>query len=638
MTGQTFHIDKKTYQQLYQQSIEHPESFWANQAKQHLTWHRPWDTVLQGDFNHYNVRWFTGGKLNASVNCVDRHLAQRAQKTAIIWEGNNPSESQHITYAELHQKISTFANVLKSLGIKKGSRVCIYLPMVPEAIYAMLACARIGAIHSVVFAGFSSDALKARILDAQCELLITADEGVRGDKRTPLKQQADQAIEHISTIQAVIVVKRTGNPISWNKTRDIWFHEAMENASTTCEPEIMDATDPLFILYTSGSTGTPKGVVHSTGGYLLYTAMTHRYVFDYHDGDIYWCSADVGWITGHSYLVYGPLANGATTLLYEGIPNFPTHARCWEIIDKHQVNIFYTAPTAIRASRREGDHWVNQTHRSSLRLLGSVGEPINPDVWQWYYDVVGQKRCPIVNTWWQTETGGILLTPLPGATPLVAGTAGWPFFGIQPLIVNDKGEPTAKHDAGQLTIQQPWPGLMQTIYGNHQRYIDSYFKPVSGCYLTGDGAHYDHAGNLWITGRNDDVIKVSGHRLGTEELESAFLSYPDVAEAAVVGIPDSLKGEAIVAFVTLKTTVHPSNALVETMRQHIRKKIGPIATPKEIHWVQELPKTRSGKIMRRLLRKIASQQIDELGDISTLANIHSVEEIIKETTCSKTSL
>jgi acetyl-CoA synthetase len=627
-TARRTHLSTEQYQAMYQQSIDDPQKFWAEQANKFITWFSPWTQVLQGDFHDLDMQWFVDGKLNACYNCVDRHLKTRKDHIAIIWEGNNPDENQTLTYSQLHEKICKLANVLKAQGIQKNDRICIYLPMIPEAVIAMLACARIGAVHSVVFGGFSADGLKARILDANCKLLITADGGFRGKKTIAFKQNCDEALVECPQVQHMIVIQHTGESVRWDNTRDIWYHKAMQNASANCPVEPMDANDPLFILYTSGSTGKPKGVLHSTGGYLVYAAITHYYIFDYQDNDIYWCTADVGWITGHTYTVYGPLANGATTVLFEGIPNYPTFARYWEIIDKHHINIFYTAPTALRALRREGDRWVTQTKRRSLTLLGSVGEPINPDVWQWYYEVVGQKRCPIVNTWWQTETGGILLSPLPGATPLAAGSAGWPFFGIIPEIIDEKGKIIQDDKTGRLVIKQPWPGLMQTIYGNRNRFIDTYFKEVPDYYLTGDGAHRDLKGYFWISGRSDDVIKVSGHRMGTEELESAFVSHPAVSEVAVVGVPHAIKGEGIFAFVTTKAESKPSEALKKELFNHIRKKIGPLATPEEIQWTASLPKTRSGKIMRRILRKIANNEFDELGDLSTLAEPNVVEKII----------
>lgn len=624
------HINEKQYHALYKHSVRDPAGFWGECAKQFISWAAPWQSVIKGDFNTLDVQWFIDGKLNACYNCVDRHLETRANQTAIIWEGNESNETQYITYQELYERICKFANVLKKLGIKKGDRVCIYLPMIPEVVIAMLACARIGAIHSVVFGGFSPEALKTRILDADCCLLITADESIRAEKVIPLKKNSDIAMQKCPNVRHVIVVKHTGNSIDWNKNRDIWYHEATATADKDCSLEQMDSADPLFILYTSGSTGKPKGILHSTGGYLVYAAMTHYYIFDYHDGDIYWCSADVGWITGHSYIVYGPLANGATTLLFDGVPNYPTFSRYWEIIDKHRVNIFYTSPTALRALRREGDSWVQQTSRKSLKLLGSVGEPINPDVWTWYFEVVGEKRCPVVNTWWQTETGATLLTQLPGATPMIPGSGGWPFFGIVPGVIDDNGKPLKNNQQGKLVIKKPWPGLMKTIYGDHQRFIDTYFKPFPGNYLTGDGAYREPTGDFWITGRSDDVIKVSGHRIGTEEVESALVSHPAISEAGVVGAPHEIKGECIHAFVITKAHIKPSEELQKELIQHIREKIGPLATPEKIQWTAALPKTRSGKIMRRILRKIASNELDDLGDTSTLADPNVVETLIKE--------
>lgn len=624
------HINSDQYKTLYQQSIDAPAEFWATQAEKFITWFSPWTQVITGDFSTLDINWFKNGKLNACYNCVDRHLNTRKNQVAIIWEGNSPHETQSITYSQLHEKICKFANVLKAQGIKKGDRVCIYLPMIPETVITMLACARIGAIHSVVFGGFSAEALKTRLLDADCRLLITADEGLRGEKTIAFKENCDTALADCPDVRKMIVIKRTGNAVPWNKTRDIWYHEAMDSVTAECPLEHMDASDPLFILYTSGSTGKPKGVVHNTGGYLVYVAMTHYYAFDYHDGDVYWCTADAGWITGHSYLVYGPLANGATTLLFEGIPNYPDYSRYWNVIDKHQVNIFYTAPTAIRALRQEGDTWVTKTSRKSLRLLGTVGEPINPDVWEWYYHVAGEARCPIVNTWWQTETGGIMLTPIPGATPLAAGSAGVPFFGIKPEVVDNHGHALPANQQGHLIIKQPWPGLMQTIYGDRPRFINTYFKEQAGNYSTGDGAYQDSAGYYWITGRDDDVIKVSGHRIGTEELESALISHSAVSETAVVGIPHAIKGEGIFAFVTLKAATEPTDALKKELIRHVRDKIGPLATPEDIQWTSALPKTRSGKIMRRILRKIASNELENLGDISTLADADVIEKIIRE--------
>jgi len=624
------HINEKSYQELYKNSIEDPEKFWGEEANKFISWSRPWETVTKGDFNSLNVNWFINGKLNACYNCVDRHLEKNKDKVAIIWEGNDPKNSKNITYSELHKQVCKFANVLKKLNIKKGDRVCIYLPMIPEAIIAILSCARIGAIHNVVFGGFSAEALKTRILDSDCRLLITADEGVRGEKIIPLKENCDLALETCPDVKHAIIIKHTDSKINWEKNRDLWYHEEMDSVNDICPIEEMDANDPLFILYTSGSTGKPKGILHSTGGYLVYVAMTHHYIFDYHQNDIFWCSADLGWITGHSYLVYGPLANGATTLLYEGVPNYPNFSRYWEIIDKYKVNIFYTSPTAIRALRREGDEWVTKTNRSSLKLLGTVGEPINPDTWEWYFNIVGEKRCPIVNTWWQTETGGILLSEFPGATPLMPGSVGWPFFGIAPEIVDGIGKQVDDNEQGRLVIKKPWPGLMQTIYGNQDRFINAYFRDVPGNYLTGDVAFITQEKNYWIIGRSDDVIKVSGHRISTEEIESALVSHPGISEAAVIGVPHEIKGEGIYAFVTPMININTTDSLKSELIQHVRAKIGPLATPDHIQWAPALPKTRSGKIMRRILRKIASNDLDDLGDTSTLADPNIVELLIKD--------
>ena len=639
--AQHAHVNEQKYQAMYQQSIEDPMRFWSEQAERFITWFEPAEQStphpsLCDTFSPFGEKGaierdgFTKGKLNACYNCVDRHLETRKNQVALLWEGNSPHETHSLTYGKLHEQICKFSNVLKKHDIKKGDRVCIYLPMIPEAVVAMLACARIGAVHSVVFGGFSADALKTRLLDAGCCLIITADEGLRGEKTIAFKSNCDEALLHCPDVKTVLVVKRTGNPIDWKSNRDIWYHEAMTDVSTDCPIVHMDASDPLFILYTSGSTGTPKGVLHNTGGYLLYVAMTYYYIFDYHKDDIHWCTADIGWITGHSYLVYGPLANGATTLLFEGIPSYPNYSRYWNIIDKYKVTTFYTAPTALRALRREGDSWVTQTCRKSLKLLGSVGEPINPDVWEWYYHVVGDDRCPIVNTWWQTETGGIMLSALPGATSLQPGSAGVPFFGIVPEIIDNQGKPVKKGQTGKLVIKYPWPGLMQTIYGNQQRFIETYFSDVPGAYLTGDGAYQDKSGQYFITGRDDDVIKVSGHRIGTEEIESALVSHPSVSEAAVVGAPHDIKGESIYAFVTMNASVKPNNALKHELIQHVRNKIGPLATPEHVQWALSLPKTRSGKIMRRILRKIARNDIDNLGDLSTLADASVLTQIIAE--------
>lgn len=623
-------ISKDQYDTLYQHSIQDPQNFWQEQAKHYLHWFKPWDTVLEGDFNSLNVQWFKGGKLNAAYNCLDRHLPARANQIALIWEGNDPTESKKITYSELHQLVCQLTNVLKEHGIKKGDRVCIYLPMIPEAIIAMLACARMGAIHSVVFGGFSAESLKNRILDAKCQLVITANEGLRGNKIIPLKQNVDAALKDCPDVKTVIIVQRTKNPTTLVEKRDVWYHEVMFNASTKAQAEEMDANDPLFILYTSGSTGKPKGILHSTAGYLLYSAITHQYVFDYHPEEIYWCTADVGWVTGHSYIVYGPLLNGATTLIFEGIPNHPTPARYWQVIDKYQVNIFYTAPTAIRALRQQGDQWLQDSKRHSLRILGTVGEAINPEVWEWYYHSVGGGRCPIVDTWWQTETGGIMISPLPGATTLKPGSATKPFFGVVAKIVDNQGKPVTNDQMGELIISQPWPGMMQTVYGDKQRFVDTYFKKYPGNYLTGDNACCDADGFFWIRGRSDDVIKVSGHRIGTQEVESALLEHSAVSEAAVVAIPHEIKGEGIYAFVTLKSNTNPSAELKEELIQTVRKNIGAIATPEFIQWAANLPKTRSGKIMRRLLKQIATDDTDELGDLSTLADTSVVQQLIDE--------
>jgi len=622
------HINKQRYKELYQRSLDDPEGFWGEQAEQFISWQKPWKAVKSGGFERLDMRWFVGGKLNASYNCLDRHLEDRRGQIAIIWQGDDPKDSQKISYGELHQRVCRFANVLKQHGVKKGDRVCIYLPMIPEAAVAVLACTRIGAIHSVVFSAFSPDSLKTRILDADCHFLITADEGLRGGKLNAIKKAADKALEGCPKVKTVIVVKRTGNAVPWTKNRDYWYHEEMEKVSADCAAEEMDSEDPLFILYTSGSTGNPKGILHTTGGYLVYVAMTFKYLFDYHDKDIFWCTADLGWITGHSYLVYGPLLNGATTLMFEGVPHYPSFSRFWEVIDEHKVNIFYTAPTAIRALRKEGDDWVKKTKRKTLKLLGTVGEPINPEVWEWYYRVVGEERCPIVDTWWQTETGGILISPFPGATALKPGAVAWPFFGIVPEIVDEHGSPVEAGKGGKLVIKQPWPGLMKTIHGNQQRFVETYFKEIAGKYMSGDGAYRDADGYFRISGRDDDVIKVSGHRIGTGELESALLTHAAVSEAAVVAIPDEIKGNSIYAFVTTKVGSQPSEALKKELIQTVRDSIGPIATPDTIQWAKDLPKTRSGKIMRRILRKIAGDDFDDLGDTSTLADPGVVKELI----------
>jgi acetyl-CoA synthetase len=621
-------LDNDAYLRLYQQSIEQPEVFWAGQAKAFLDWKKPWDCVVNSDLHSGLAEWFKGGQLNVSENCIDRHLASRGEQTAIIWEGDNPADSQQISYRELHDKVCRLANVLRGRGIGKGDRVCIYMPMIPEAAYAMLACTRIGAVHSVVFGGFSPDALRDRILDADCRAVITADEGVRGGKAIPLKVNVDQALQSCPNVSSVVVVQRTAAAIDWVEGRDLWYHQAIAGTSADCPAAAMDAEDPLFILYTSGSTGKPKGVLHSTAGYLLAAAMTHKYVFDYHEGDIYWCTADVGWVTGHSYIVYGPLANGAITLLFEGVPNYPDASRFWQVIDKHQVNIFYTAPTALRALMREGEGPVKKTSRSSLRLLGSVGEPINPEAWEWYYHVVGDMRCPIVDTWWQTETGSIMITPLPGATDLKPGSATRPFFGVQPVLLDEQGQLIEGPGSGVLAIKASWPSQIRSVYGDHQRMIDTYFKPYPGYYFTGDGARRDEDGYYWITGRVDDVINVSGHRIGTAEVESALVLHDAVAEAAVVGYPHDIKGQGIYAFITLMNGVEPGDALTKELLALVSKEIGSFAKPELLQWAPGLPKTRSGKIMRRILRKIACNELENMGDISTLADPSVVSDLI----------
>ena len=613
-------LSQEDYRRLYRQSIEQPDTFWAEQAKVFLDWISPWHTVQQSDIHTGAAQWFAGGQLNVSYNCIDRHLAHRAEQTAFIWEGDDPTQSSNITYRQLHQNVSRLANVLKGRGVKKGDRVCIYMPMIPEAAYAMLACTRIGAVHSVVFGGFSPDALRDRILDADCRTVITADEGVRGGKPVALKQNVDKALASCPNVSTVLVVERTGAKVNWSEGRDLKYQHALDAASADCPPEPMDAEDPLFILYTSGSTGKPKGVLHTTGGYLLQAAMTFKYVLDYRDGEVFWCTADVGWVTGHSYIVYGPLANGATSLMFEGVPSYPDSSRFWQVIDKHQVNIFYTAPTALRALMREGHGPLENTSRASLRLLGSVGEPINPEAWDWYFNAVGEQRCPIVDTWWQTETGGIMLSPLVSAQRIKPGCATQPMFGVQPVLLDEQGKVINGAGSGVLAIKASWPGQIRSVYGDPQRMIDTYFKPYPGYYFTGDGARRDEDGDYWITGRIDDVINVSGHRIGTAEVESALVLHDLVAEAAVVGYPHDVKGQGIYAFVTPMNGVTPDDALKKHLLELVSKEIGSFAKPELIQWAPALPKTRSGKIMRRILRKIACNELDSLGDTSTLAD------------------
>lgn len=623
------HLSLEEYLSLYQQSIDDPQTFWADQAKRFLDWSQPFTDVYQGDMKTGTFNWFDGGKLNVSVNCIDRHLPDRANQTAIIWEGDEPGTDKKITYQELHDHVCQMANILKQRGVSKGDRVCIYMPMIPEAAFAMLACARIGAIHSVVFGGFSPEALKDRILDSDCQTVITADEGVRGGRLIPLKDNTDKALNSYPNVHTVLVVKRTGNNISWQQGRDIWYHEAIQDVSAECEPEAMDSEDPLFILYTSGSTGKPKGVLHTTAGYLLQAAMTHYYVFDYHDGDIYWCTADVGWVTGHSYIVYGPLANAAITLMFEGVPTYPDASRMWQIVDKYQVNSFYTAPTALRALMAQGNAPLQSSSRDSLRILGSVGEPINPEAWEWYYHQVGKEQCPIVDTWWQTETGGLMITPIPGVTDLKPGSATLPFFGIKPALVGAEGKILEGAVSGNLVITQSWPSQLRSVYGDHQRCVETYYTTYPGYYFTGDGARRDEDGYYWITGRVDDVLNVSGHRLGTAEIESALVLHPSVAEAAVVGFPHDIKGQGIYAYVTLMIGIEESDELKKELIAMVTKEIGPIAKPDVIQWAPGLPKTRSGKIMRRILRKIAANELDSLGDTSTLADPSVVDHLIE---------
>jgi acetyl-CoA synthetase len=612
------YINNDKYNEMYQRSISDPEGFWAEQAEEFIDWIKPWNRVWNWDYDEANIAWFEGAKLNVAYNCLDR----------VIWEGDDPGVDKKITYRQLHEDVCKFANVLKSRGVKKGDRVSIYMPMVSEVVVAILACARIGAVHSIVFGGFSPESLKDRILDSDCRVVITADEGLRGARPVPLKANADKALESCPNVHTVVVIKCTGGDIAWHEERDVWYQELMAEASSDCPPEEMDAEDPLFILYTSGSTGKPKGVVHTTGGYILYAAMTHKYVFDCHDGDVYWCTADVGWVTGHSYVVYGPLANGATTLVFEGIPTYPDASRFWQVVDKHKVTIFYTAPTALRALMGQGNKLVEKTSRKSLKLLGTVGEPINPEAWEWYYHVIGEERCPIVDTWWQTETGGILITPLPGATKLKPGSATRPFFGIVPEIVDAEGNVLEGTAEGNLCIRQPWPGQMRTLFGDHQRFKETYFSTYKGKYFTGDGARRDADGYYWITGRVDDVINISGHRMGTAEVESALVLHDQVAEAAVVGYPHEIKGQGIYAYVTLMAGTEGTEELRKELIGLVRSEIGPIASPDVIQWAPGLPKTRSGKIMRRILRKVAANEVDTLGDTSTLAEASVVDDLI----------
>jgi acetyl-CoA synthetase len=630
---ETAWIDSESYEAMYKQSVDENEHFWAEQG-QKIDWIKPFSKVKDVSFDKddLHIRWYEDGTLNVCANCVDRHLEDKADQVAIIWEGDDPGIDRKITYAELFEAVCRFANVLKAQGVQKGDRVTIYMPMIPEAAFAMLACARIGAVHSVVFGGFSPDALAGRIVDCDSRFVITADEGLRGGRKVPLKANVDAAarIEGVpGVLEKVLVVRNTGSEVDWVEGRDLWLHEQWDEVGSDCPAEEMNAEDPLFILYTSGSTGQPKGVLHTSGGYLVFAAMTHQYVFDYHPGEIYWCTADVGWVTGHSYIVYGPLANGATTLMFEGVPNYPDSSRFWQVCDKHQVNIFYTAPTAIRALMRDGDEPVKRTSRSSLRLLGSVGEPINPEAWEWYYHVVGDGRCPIVDTWWQTETGGILITPLPGATELKPGSASKPFFGVQPALVDDEGQFLEGAAEGNLIITDSWPGQMRTLYGDHARFAETYFSTFPGYYFTGDGCRRDADGYYWITGRVDDVLNVSGHRMGTAEVESAMVSHPAVSEAAVVGYPHDIKGQGIYVYVTTLAGIETSDELRNELRQWVRKEIGPIATPDLIQWAPGLPKTRSGKIMRRILRKIAANEYTDLGDTSTLAEPAVVDELVE---------
>ena len=620
-------IDAQKYELMYAQSMSEPDKFWADQADQFISWDKKWDKVSDVDFSKGKIAWFEGATLNVSYNCLDRHLPERANQVAIIWEGDDPDSSQSVTYKELHEMVCKFSNGMRDLGVEKGDRICLYMPMIIEATVAMLACARLGAIHSVVFGGFSPDALRDRILDSECKMVITADEGVRGGKFIPLKANVDIATKECGCVEHIVVVKRTGSDIGWSD-RDVWYHELVKDASSNFPCEMFDAETPLFILYTSGSTGKPKGVLHTSGGYLLYAAMTHKYTFDYQEGDIYWCTADVGWVTGHSYIVYGPLANGATSLMFEGIPNYPDASRFWQVIDKHQVNIFYTAPTAIRALMGAGNELVQKTSRSSLKILGTVGEPINPEAWEWYYSIVGEERCPVVDTWWQTETGGHMITPMPFATELKPGSATKPFFGVEPQVLTESGEVLEGEASGVLVLARSWPGQMRTLYNNHERFMEAYFSTYPGKYFAGDGVKRDADGYYWITGRVDDVLNISGHRLGTAEIESALVLHSNVSEAAVVGMPHDIKGQGIYAYVSLMSGIEGTDELKKELVALVRKEIGPIATVDKIQFAQGLPKTRSGKIMRRILRKIAEDDYKELGDTSTLAEPGVVEDLI----------
>ena len=626
-TDRTPLIDSETYESMYERSMNEPEAFWAEQAETFIDWEKKWDKVSDVDFAKGKIAWFEGATLNVSYNCLDRHLPERADQVAIIWEGDDPNSSESITYSQLHEKVCKFSNGLEELGVVKGDRICLYMPMILEAAIAMLACARVGAIHSVVFGGFSPEALRDRILDSKCKIVITADEGVRGGKPIPLKANVDQATRDCDCVNAIVVVERTSGKVTWNE-RDIWYHDLVKNASTNYPCEMFDAENPLFILYTSGSTGKPKGVLHTSGGYLLYAAMTHKYTFDYQEGDIYWCTADVGWVTGHSYIVYGPLANGATTVMFEGVPNYPDASRFWQVVDKHQINTFYTAPTAIRALMGAGNELVQKTSRSSLRILGTVGEPINPEAWEWYYHIVGEDRCPVVDTWWQTETGGHMITPMPFATPLKPGSASKPFFGIEPQVVSESGEVLEGEASGILVLARSWPGQMRTLYNNHERFMEAYFSTYPGKYFAGDGVKRDSDGYYWITGRVDDVLNISGHRLGTAEIESALVLHPKVSEAAVVGMPHEIKGQGIYAYVSLMAGTEGNENLKQDLVALVRKEIGPIATIDKIQFSPGLPKTRSGKIMRRILRKIAENDYDDLGDTSTLAEPGVVTDLI----------